>query len=304
MNKFILYTLLFSEFLFSAELITPIPTNVDVDQAKATLGKELFYETKLSKNNTVSCANCHQLYSGGDDDLVVSQGINGAKGSINAPTVYNAVFNFRQFWDGRAKTLKDQALGPIENPIEMGHDFEALIPELNQSDYKTKFDALYEDGITRDNIADAIAEFEKTLITPNAPFDLYLKGDVTALNQEEKEGYKLFKAKGCIACHHGINIGGNSYNKFGIFSDSNSSDLGRYNVTHRERDKFYFKVPSLRNIEKTAPYFHDGRTDDLDEAVLLMAKYQLGRKITKDELKKIVAFLKSLNGELPQDIEP
>ncbi|QOP41214.1 cytochrome-c peroxidase [Sulfurimonas marina] len=304
MNKLILYTLLVSEFLFSAELITPIPTSLDVNQEKATLGKELFFETKLSKNNTVSCANCHQLFSGGDDNLVVSTGINGAQGSINAPTVYNAVFNFRQFWDGRAKTLKEQAMGPVENPIEMGHNFEALIPELNQTNYKAKFDAIYEDGITKENIADAIAEFEKTLITPNSPFDRYLKGDQTALTQKQKDGYEIFKAKGCIACHHGVNIGGNTYNKFGIFSDSNSSDLGRYNITHRERDKYYFKVPSLRNIEKTAPYFHDGRTDDLRRAVLLMAKYQLGRKITQEEIDKIVAFLKSLNGELPQDIEP
>lgn len=304
MNKLILYTLLVSELLFSAELITPIPTALDVNQKKAQLGKELFFETKLSKNNTISCANCHQLFSGGDDDSVVSTGINGAQGSINAPTVYNAVFNFRQFWDGRAKTLKEQAMGPVENPIEMGHDFEALVPELNQTDYKAKFDAVYEDGITKENIADAIAEFEKTLITPNAAFDRYLKGDQTALTQKQKDGYEIFKAKGCIACHHGVNIGGNTYNKFGIFSDSNSSDLGRYNITHRERDKYYFKVPSLRNIEKTAPYFHDGRTDDLRRAVLLMAKYQLGRKITQEEIDKIVAFLKSLNGELPQDIEP
>ncbi|MFT7860410.1 MAG: cytochrome-c peroxidase [Sulfurimonas sp.] len=304
MNKFMLLILLLSDLVFSAELITPIPTNVEVDREKVELGKELFFDTKLSKNKTISCATCHQLQSGGDDNMVVSIGIDGQEGNINAPTVYNAVFNFRQFWDGRAKTLKEQAMGPVENPVEMGHDFQALVDELKQSSYQKKFALIYADGVTKENIADAIAEFEKTLITPNAPFDLYLKGFKNTLTQKEKEGYELFKTKGCIACHQGINVGGSLYNKFGIFTDSNSTDLGRYKVTGKERDKYYFKVPSLRNIEKTAPYFHDGRTDDLSEAVRLMAQYQLGRKITEEEVEKIVAFLKSLSGELPKSIEP
>lgn len=302
MNKLIFYVL-FQSALFAAELITPIPVSLDVDAEKVSLGKELFFDTKLSKDNTISCATCHQLENGGDDNLAVSIGISGQQGAINAPTVYNAVFNFRQFWDGRAKTLKDQALGPLENPLEMGHDLEKLIPELNSSAYKAKFESIYEDGITKENIADAIAEYEKTLITPNAPFDLYLKGNVNVLTKEQKEGYELFKTKGCIACHHGINVGGNSYNKFGIYQESNSTSLGRYNVTHNERDKYYFKVPSLRNVEKTAPYFHDGRTSDLKEAVLLMSQYQLGRKITQEELDKIVSFLKALSGKLPNEKE-
>ena len=299
-----IFLLLLQSALFAEEPIKPIPEELEVDAKKAALGKQLFFDTLLSKDNTISCASCHLLQAGGDDNQAVSFGIKGQKGPINAPTVYNAVFNFRQFWDGRAADLKEQAMGPVENPVEMGHNFKSLIPILNKTPYKAKFDAIYKDGITKENIADAIAEYEKTLITPNAPFDLYLKGDKNALTKEQKEGYELFKSKGCITCHHGVNIGGNMYNKFGIFTEANTSDLGRYNVTHRERDKYYFKVPSLRNIERTAPYFHDGRTDDLHMAVLTMAQYQLGRKITPDEVDKIVAFLKSLNGELPKDIEP
>jgi len=213
------------------------------------------------------------------------------------------VFNFRQFWDGRAKTLQDQASAPIQNPVEMGNHFANLIKELNTTEYKKEFAKIYKDGITKKNITDAIAEYEKTLITPNAPFDLYLKGDVNAISQDAKEGYELFKTKGCIACHQGVNIGGNLYNKFGVFDDTNSNDLGRYEVTKRERDKKYFKVPSLRNIAQTAPYFHDGRTSDLGQAVRLMADYQLGRKLSDEEVVKIVTFLKTLSGKLPKGIQ-
>ena len=301
--KIILFFLFFYSILFANEPIEPIPEHMQVDEKKAALGKELFFDTLLSRDKTVSCATCHILSDGGDDNLRHSFGIQGQEGPINAPTVYNAVFNFRQFWDGRASNLQDQAGGPIENPKEMGFTFKELLPRLNKSHYKAEFDTIYKDGITKANITDAIAEYEKTLITPNSPFDLYLKGDKNALTQEQKEGYELFKSKGCITCHHGVNIGGNLYNKFGIFEDANTSSLGRFNITHRERDKYYFKVPSLRNIARTAPYFHDGRTYDLHVAVYSMAKYQLGRKITPTEVDKIVAFLKSLNGELPKEIE-
>jgi len=300
---FILMIFILPFAVHAKEPIEAIPEYVKVNKKKAELGKKLFFDTLLSADKTVSCASCHILHDGGDDNLPHSFGIKGQEGPINAPTVYNAVFNFRQFWDGRAKDLKEQAMGPVENPKEMGHDFKALVPVLKKTPYKAEFDAIYKDGITKTNISDAIAEYEKTLITPNSPFDLYLKGNKEAISQEQKEGYELFKSKGCITCHHGINVGGNLYNKFGIFEDANTSNLGRYNVTHNPRDKYYFKVPSLRNIEKTAPYFHDGRTYDLRVAVLAMAKYQLGRKITPQEVDKIVAFLKSLNGQLPKSIE-
>ena len=295
--------ILFSTLLFGDEPLTPIPLHMKVNEAKAKLGRELFFDTMLSKDKTINCATCHNLQEGGDDNLPRSFGIHGQEGPISSPTVYNAVFNFRQFWDGRAADLQDQAAGPVENPKEMGFSFKELIPRLERTHYKAEFDAIYNDGITKANITDAIAEYEKTLITPNSPFDRYLRGDKDALTQAQKEGYELFKTKGCISCHQGVNVGGNMYNKFGIFEDSNSSNLGRYNVTHKERDKYYFKVPSLRNIARTAPYFHDGRTYSLKMAVYTMSKYQLGRKITPKEVDAIVAFLKSLNGELPTDIE-
>jgi cytochrome c peroxidase len=290
--------------LYAKEPITPIPLHMQVDVKKAALGHKLFFDTMLSRNNTISCATCHDLQNGGDDGLKYSFGIDGKEGSINAPTVYNTVFNFWQFWDGRAKTLQEQAEGPIENPVEMGYSFKELIPRLKKTHYAKEFQAIYKDGITKENITNAIAEYEKTLITPNAPFDKYLRGDKDAITQKQKEGYELFKTKGCISCHHGINLGGNLYSKFGIIADTGSQQLGRYNVTHKERDKYFFKVPTLRNIEQTAPYFHDGRTYDLKEAVLLMAQYQLGRDISDNEVEKILAFLHSLNGELPKNIEP
>jgi len=295
---------LFSTFTMANEPITPLPETIKVNQAKAKLGQALFFDPILSHDDTISCASCHDLQNGGDDGLKVSFGIHGQEGKVNAPTVYNAVFNFRQFWDGRAKNLKEQAAGPIQNPVEMGSSFKEVIQKLKKSKYKKLFDAIYNEGITKETITDAIAEYEKTLITPNSRFDKYLKGDKKALTKTEKEGYELFKSKGCVSCHHGENIGGNLYNKFGIFNESNSEWLGKYNVTHRERDKYFFKVPSLRNIARTAPYFHDGRTYDLKKAVEIMSQYQLGRHITQEEIAKITAFLTSLNGELPKNIEP
>jgi cytochrome c peroxidase len=299
----ILKYFLLSFFILSylqAEPISPIPKNVHVDSKKAALGKLLFFDTLLSRDNTVSCSTCHDLQNGGDDGFKFSFGIKGREGDINAPTVYNAVFNFRQFWNGRAKDLAEQAKGPVENSVEMGHSLKELVPILNQSPYRKKFLKVYDDGVTQDNIADAIAEFEKALITPNAPFDNYLRGDNSAITQEEKEGYIIFKSKGCIACHHGVNVGGNLYNKFGIMKDAHSKRLGRYEVTKKESDKYYFKVPTLRNIELTAPYLHDGRFKTLDEVVKFMAYYQLGRTITQDEVDKIVVFLRTLTGEIPE----
>jgi len=295
-----LFLLIFNTLLFSGS-ITPIPLHMDVNVEKARLGKKLFSDTLLSRDNTISCATCHQLQAGGDDGLAFSFGIQGREGSINSPTVYNAVFNFRQFWDGRAADLQEQALGPIENPAEMGNTFNNLIRTLNKTAYKKEFSKIYKEGITRQSITNAITEYEKTLITPNAPFDKFLMGHKNAISQETKEGFILFKEKGCIACHHGINIGGNLYNKFGIMNPAKSTNLGRYNVTKREQDKYYFKVPSLRNVALTAPYFHDGRHQELKNAVKDMAYYQLGRPISEDEIHKIVLFLNSLTGEIPKE---
>jgi len=286
--------------LFSAP-IKPIPNEMKVDAKKVQLGKKLFFDPILSRDGTISCATCHDLQNGGDDGLKFSFGIDGQRGDINSPTVYNAVFNFRQFWDGRAKDLKEQVFGPIENPVEMGHSMDMTVKVLKKSSaYIKVFKDIYSDGITHENVADAIAEFEKTLITPNSPFDRYLKGDKEAISQKAKEGYLLFESKGCILCHHGVNVGGNFYNKFGIYKDVNSTNLGRYNITKREEDKYVFKVPSLRNIALTAPYMHDGRMSVLKDAVEFMTEHQLGRHMEPGETDAIVAFLKSLTGEIPE----
>jgi cytochrome c peroxidase len=300
MNYFFLFILLFST-LYGIEPITPIVKPKHIDTEKAKLGKKLFFDARLSRNNSIACVSCHNLAAGGDDNLQYSFGIDGQEGNMNSPTVLNATNNFRQFWDGRAKNLQAQASGPIENPVEMGFSFKELIPKLNKSEYKALFAKVYtKEGITKNSITDAIAEYEKTLVTPNAPFDKYLRGDKSALTQEQKEGYELFKSKGCISCHNGVNLGGNLYSKFGVVEDSKSTSLGRYNVTHKNRDKYYFKVPTLRNITLTAPYFHDGRTQSLKEAIKIMSQLQLGRYFTQDEVDKIDAFLHSLEGEIPK----
>ena len=287
-----------------ASPIKPVPETIEVDQAKAALGKKLFFDPRLSQDGTVSCATCHDLNNGGDDGLKFSVGIHGKHGNINAPTVYNAVFNFRQFWDGRAKDLKEQVSGPVENPVEMGFGFKGAAAVLKKDPmYLQAFNTVYHGTITKDTITDAIAEFEKALITPNAPFDRYLKGDKNAIGPKAKEGYRLFESKGCILCHNGMNIGGNFYNKFGIFEDVNSSSLGRYMITKREEDKYVFKVPSLRNVALTAPYMHDGRAKTLTQAVEIMTKHQLGRYMSHEEIEDIVAFLKSLTGEIPQIVK-
>lgn len=298
--KYFFYLIIFINTLSFSSEITPIPDKTDIYLKKALLGKKLFNDPILSKDNTIACSSCHILSEGGDDNQKVSMGIEGKLGNINSPTVLNSVFNFRQFWDGRAKNLKEQAIGPIENPVEMANSFEILVPKLKKTIYLKDFNELYSNGITKENIIDAIAEFEKALITPNSDFDRFLKGDDTAITEVQKEGYALFKSKGCISCHHGINVGGNLYSKFGVIIDIKTNNLGRYNLTQKEKDKYYFKVPTLRNIEKTAPYFHDARTDSLSEAVKIMALYQLGRPINDDEISKIVEFLKSLTGKLPE----
>ncbi len=299
----IISVICFSTILFSSP-IKPIPNEIKVDAKKVQLGKKLFFDPILSRDGTISCATCHDLQNGGDDGLKFSFGIKRKEGNINAPTVYNAVFNFRQFWDGRAKDLKEQAIASIENPREMGHSIAAVVEILKKSKtYLKDFNDVYSDGITKDNIVDTIAEFEKALITPDSPFDRYLKGDKEAISQKAKEGYRLFTSKGCVVCHHGVNVGGNFYNKFGIYKDANSSSLGRYNITQREEDKYVFKVPSLRNIALTAPYMHDGRMSTLNAAVEFMTKHQLGRYMEPGETDFIVAFLKSLTGEIPDIVK-
>lgn len=294
----IIFILFFYTILFSKEPITPIPLEIEFDKDKANLGKELFFDPILSKDNTISCHSCHLLEQGGDDNLQFSFGVGGKVGNMNAPTVFNSTFNFVQFWDGRAKNLQEQALGPITSEVEMAHTFEEIIKILNNTEYKEKFKKIYKDGVTKNNITDSLAQFQKTLITPNSPFDRYLRGDKNAISKEQKQGYEIFKNQGCIACHHGVNVGGNLYAKFGLISELQSDSKGRYEVTKNELDKYYFKVPTLRNIELTSPYLHDGRIEELEDVVKFMAHYQLGKSLSEEEVKKIVLFLKSLTGDL------
>jgi cytochrome c peroxidase len=287
------------------EPIRPIPLTVKLDTRKVALGNTLFHETMLSKDNTVSCASCHDLGKGGMDGRVRSVGIKGAEGSVNAPTVFNCAQSFKQFWDGRAETLEEQVEGPTQSVVEMGTNWEEIVAKLQRSsDYTTAFKALYPDGVQRKNVKDAIAEFERSLITPNSRFDQYLRGDDKAITDDEKEGYKKFKGYGCISCHQGVNVGGNMFQPLGVMGDYfgdrgniTKSDLGRFNVTGEEDDKYKFKVASLRNIALTGPYFHDGSAKTLEDAVNVMAKYQLGRELPPKDLEQIVKFLRSLTGE-------
>ena len=289
----------------SDEPIKPILPEPKLDARKVALGDKLFHDKRLSKDNSMSCAGCHDLARGGVDGTPSSTGIGGVKGTINAPTVFNSSRNIRQFWDGRAATLEEQAAGPVHNPKEMGSNWAEVLGKLTQDAALVgEFKASYPDGLQAKNIQDAIATFERSLTTPNARFDKYLLGDKTALSADEQRGYQLFKAYGCVACHQGMNVGGNMFQTFGVMGDYftkrgnvTEADLGRYNVTKNEADKHVFKVPSLRNVALTAPYFHDGSAKTLHDAVDVMFKYQLGRAASAQDKELIVKFLHTLTGE-------
>jgi cytochrome c peroxidase len=287
------------------EPIQPVPLILDLNQNTVALGKKLFNDPLLSRNNTISCASCHVLSSGGVDHLRYSVGINQSVGIINSPTVFNTGFNFRQFWDGRASTLEAQIPGPIHDPLEMASNWNEVVGKVRASqDYVGQFRALYPDGITPNNIANAIATFARSLYTPNSRFDQYLRGNTAAITADELRGYTLFKTYGCTSCHQGVNVGGNMYQRMGIVADYfadrgavTKADLGLFNVTGNERDRYVFKVPSLRMAVLTAPYFHDGSIPTLEEAIQTMAYYQLGRAISKEEVNLIVQFLGTLPGD-------
>lgn len=291
----------------SNQPIQPIPQQTPADIGKVELGKKLFFEPRLSKSGFLSCNSCHNLSTGGADNLPSSIGHNWQIGPINSPTVLNAKYNIAQFWDGRAKDLKEQAGGPIANPGEMAATHELAIDVLKSMPaYIKEFKSLYGGGeINIDKVTDAIAAFEETLTTPNSRFDMWLRGDANAISKKELDGYNLFKDKGCISCHNGIAVGGATFQKFGVVKPyKDTKTLGRYNVTKNDSDKYVFKVPTLRNIELTAPYFHDASTWDLKEAVNIMAELQLGLKLASDEQEKIVAFMKTLTGEQPKIVYP
>ena len=288
------------------EPLKPLPDVVIHNSVQVELGRQLFNDTRLSANNSVSCASCHHLEKGGADDKPFSTGFNGAPLGINTPSVLNASLNFKQFWNGRADSLEAQIEEVVQSPVEMGNTWKAVIDTLSRDpDYRATFARSYPDGVTAANAQNALASYERTLLTPNSRFDLYLKGNTDILTLNEKYGYQRFKQYGCIACHQGVNIGSNMYQKFGVMSDyfkargnPAEADLGRYLVTRDEADRNVFKVPSLRNVALTAPYFHDGSARTLDEAVSVMFTYQLGRTPSAQDKLLIIEFLKTLTGEL------
>ena len=293
------------------EPLRPIPADMGTDPEKVALGRALFYDPRLSKDNTTACVSCHDLGSGGDDGLRVSVGIEGRLGSINAPTVFNVGLNFKQFWDGRADTLEHQIDGPVQSPAELGTLWPDVIEKLYvHESYPRRFQALYPDGINRGNVKDALAEFMRSLTTPNSRFDRWLAGDANAIGALEKRGYALFKHYGCSSCHQGANAGGNMFQVFGVLNeyfrkrgDITEADLGRYNVTGNPQDRHSFKVPSLRMAALTAPYLHDGSAATLREAVDAMFEFQLGREAPDGDKDAIVAFIETLAGE-SRELDP
>lgn len=287
--------------------ITPIPHRLTLDPRKVVLGRRLFHDRRLSHDNTVSCATCHSLARAGVDSNPVAVGILRQTGTLNSPTVFNSVFNFRQFWDGRAVSLEEQAAGPVHNPIEMNSDWREVVAKLQgDPDYPRAFAAIWKDGLTAANIQNAIAEFERGLITPNSPFDRYLRGERRALSEQARQGWALFSSLGCIACHQGVNVGGNMYASLGVMGDYfadrgkplQKSDMGRFNITGREDDRHVFKVPGLRNVQRTGPYFHDGSLATLGQAVDAMVRYQLGVTVNPEQRTALLAFLASLDSPL------
>lgn len=299
----------------------PSPAHNPTTAAKVELGRKLFFEPRYSATGTVSCNTCHNIMEGGDDGRPTSMGVHGKTGPRNAPTVWNSAFNSTQFWDGRAKNLEEQAKGPVLAQVEMGVkeldtalEIVASIPEYRQMFLKAFPDD--ENPVSVDNGARAVAAFERTLITPNSPYDRYVKGDKKAMDDQQIRGMRTFNEVGCTACHSGPAFNGPQpdlaegtgfYQKFPVFSDNDyvakydlMTDQGRARETGEEKDKHMYKVPTLRNITLTAPYFHNGKAPTLHEAVAVMAKTQLNQDLTQQQLEDIVAFLGALTGEFPE----
>lgn len=309
-----LYNTGLNDELFANEPVQALPDAVDTDPRKVALGEKMYNDMRLSLDGTLSCATCHVIEKGGADPrgTRTSEGINGQFGGINAPTVLNALFNVEQFWNGRAHTLADQAAGPPANPVEMGDQTWAQICDRLSEDAElvAEFQAIYPEGITEKTVTDAIGEFEKTLITSNDRFDKYLKSETSELTADEIEGYNLFKDNTCATCHVGKTLGGQSFERLGIFEDYfasrekthpeivfNDDDKGRAGFTGNDADLYRFKVPTMRNISQTAPYFHDGSCATIEDAVNAMFRFELGKKADEDVVSKISAFLRSLSRE-------
>ncbi len=298
----------FSVCVAAQEPITPIEPVKEINLAMVELGKKLYFDPRLSKSGFISCNSCHNLSMGGTDNLKTSIGHNWQQGPINAPTVLNSSMNVAQFWDGRAADLKEQAGGPIANPGEMAFTHTLALEVLESIPaYVTEFTRVFgPDCINIDQVTEAIAEFEKTLVTPNSRFDQWLLGDTQAISAQELAGYQLFKSSGCVACHMGPAVGGTSFQKMGLVSpyETKNDAQGLAGVTGKDADRFKFKVPTLRNVDMTYPYFHDGEAATMDEAVDIMGRLQLGRKFEQADIDQIVAFLKTLTGEQPSFVLP
>lgn len=285
------------------EPITPVPLDIVTDPARVELGQRLFADPRLSGSSDISCASCHMLSRGGADGLRLSPGVGGHLTPTNTPTVLNVSLSARLNWDGRNRSLSSQVREVVTNPRIMGGDWDVILSRLEQDgDMAGRFRALYSDGLTRENIVDAIVEFERSLVTPNAPFDRYLRGETGALSDQARAGYELFKSYGCVSCHQGVNVGGNMLQAFGIFGSPAAAEggpdtPGAARDTGISPSQPVFRVPSLRNVALTAPYFHDGSAATLPDAIAIMATYQLGRTIPPDNIAEIEAFLHALTGE-------
>jgi cytochrome c peroxidase len=291
---------------FSDEPIVPLPFDVASDQNRVGLGEKLFHDVRLSRGNVVACVSCHRLNEGGDDNRAQSiSRMDGKPLKFNTPTVFNAGLNFRLNWRGNFRTLEEQNEVVLLDPHLMNTTWEEIVTKLRSDpDYKQAFAAIYGGDPERVHVLNALATFERSLLTPNARFDRYLRGERSAITGAEEGGYQLFKTYGCTSCHQGMNIGGNLFQKFGIFQAPysqddplNKADPGRFTLTGRERDRYVFRVPSLRNVGVTAPYFHDGSASTLEQAVTVMGRKQLGRILTEQDINLIVKFLHTLTGD-------
>jgi len=295
----------------SDEPLSPLPTNLKFDEKKVALGSKLFRDPRFAKDNSVACITCHSFQHGGADPRPVPTGAGGVTHIFNSPSVFNSGFNFRQQWTGGAASLEELVDKVVNSPRVFGSNWNEVVGKLSKDDQLTaEFKAIYPTGITAANISDALAVYQRSLITPSR-FDKYLLGDANAITADEKRGYQRFKAYGCVGCHQGVNVGGNMIQRFGAMRDYfadrvkegkpiTEADKGRFNVTKSPDDMHMFKVPSLRNVALTAPYFHNGSAATLEDAVDVMFRYQLGRTAPVEDKALIVKFLKSLSGEIKE----
>ncbi|MEW5848277.1 MAG: cytochrome c peroxidase [Myxococcota bacterium] len=292
------------------ESLAPLPPPEKLDPRKVELGKKLFHDVRLSRDQSISCSNCHPVGRGGVDGQRFSRGVGGTA-ALNTPSVLNAAFNFRQTWSGNAPSLEDVVEAPVLSPTLMGNNWDVVVTRLREAPaYAAAFNDLYGE-VSAHGVKDAVAEYMRFIVPRGSRFDRFLMGETDALSPEEYQGYLHFVGYGCVSCHQGRNVGGNMYAPLGVMGDYfkergeiTKADLGRYNVTGRERDRHVFKVPSLRNVALTAPYFHDGSAATLDAAITIMARYQLGRGLTASEITQIAAFLNTLTGLVPSGAVP